>query len=53
MDKRLAIVTMLILPKTACRFNAIPIKIAKIFFGKMEKKIFKFIWNCKKIGQPK
>ena len=33
------------LPKTFCRFNAIPIKIPMVYFTELEKILQKCIWN--------
>lgn len=44
---RLRIFNIPVLPKTIYRHNAIPTKIPKIYFSKIEKCILKFIWNLK------
>lgn len=44
---KLNVVKMSILPKVACRYDAIFIKIPMPFFTNREKLILKFILNCK------
>ena len=45
---RINIVKMSILTKTIFRFDAIPIKITKVFFTELEQIISQFLWKYKK-----
>jgi hypothetical protein len=44
---------MAIVCKAIYRFNAIPMKISTQFFIKLERAIYKFIWNNKNIRYQK
>ena len=45
---RINVVKMTILPKAICRFSAIPIKPAMVFFTELEQKSSQFVWQHKR-----
>ena len=46
--RRINIVKTSILPKTICRFNAVPIKLPTVVLRELEQIISQFVWKYKK-----
>lgn len=46
--EELILLKMTIQPKVICRYNTIPIKIAKVFFRELEQIILEFVWKHKR-----